>query len=115
MKVTATLADGTTVEAMDTDHAAWLIRKSEDEARARAKAEADARPITVEVSEDPTTGLQPAINSHDAWEAEARQSQIAPRCTGCGAALDPTYCDPEARARAAEYDAAQKAAVTEAR
>lgn len=106
------------IEPMDVDHAAWLIRKAEDEAREAAKA-AGAAAFAARVaagedvgdSADPTTGLQPAIGSHDAWEAEARAMGRTPHCTGCGAPLDPTYCDPEARARAADYDAAQKAAV----
>lgn len=107
------------VPAMNIDHAAWLLARDEDLARESAKVEAAARydarvaaGTAHRVSDDPTTGLQPSVNSHDAWLAEGRVKRTrTPHCTGCGEALDPTFCDPDARARAAAYDAAQKQAV----
>jgi hypothetical protein len=95
-------------------------REAEDRDRADRKALHDVLGHDIPYSQDPTTGLQPPVDSHEAWQrhvprpikpagtlhpygsgpgtdlAEQRRldegERFVPRCTGCLGRLDPKWC-----------------------
>lgn len=113
-------------DQLDADLLAHRARVAEDNERQALKERGDylyarrrAQGLTITDSADPTTGLQPAVSSHDAWPyrpvvsrtvaglppyqdqkqrdlAEERRvaegERFVPRCTGCLARLDPQWC-----------------------